>query len=254
MRLRILPLILFFAFTSVVVKVFDAIVEKANSPHENFINKFQALAQDGKPSDKEEKSSDKAETNPTEDTETPTDSGTDAEKSAQSDGKEKLPPAKKEEEEAVLSPNYSGAGPNEVDVNNTTEMEKNLLGNLSNRRKELEEWNASISMKESILNATEKKINRKMEELNQLKSDVSKLLQDYNEKEDKKILQLVKIYENMKPQNAAEVFEKMDMDILINLISKMKEAKVAKILDKMKTEKAQNITEKLAQQRRISVN
>ena len=221
MRLRILPLILLFAFTSVVVKVFDAIVEEANTPSEDVVYKFQAMAQEGEIEVEE--------------------------------GEEGLPEGE-EEEEAVLSPGYSGAGPKEVEVTNMTEMERNLLENLAKRRKELEEWSSSIAMKENILNATEKKINRKMEELNKLKEDVKILLEDYNEKENKKVLRLVKIYENMKPQNAAQVFETMDMDILIEVISKMKEAKVAKILDKIKTERARSITEKLAKQRRISVN
>jgi len=221
MRLRILPLILLFAFTSVVVKVFDAIVEEANTPSEDVVYKFQAMAQEGEIEVEE--------------------------------GEEGLPEGE-EEEEAVLSPGYSGAGPKEVEVTNMTEMERNLLENFAKRRKELEEWSSSIAMKENILNATEKKINRKMEELNKLKEDVKILLEDYNEKENKKVLRLVKIYENMKPQNAAQVFETMDMDILIEVISKMKEAKVAKILDKIKTERARSITEKLAKQRRISVN
>ena len=47
MRLRILPLILFFAFTSIVVKVFDAIVEKANAPSDKLVSQFEALAQEG---------------------------------------------------------------------------------------------------------------------------------------------------------------------------------------------------------------
>jgi hypothetical protein len=120
MRLRILPLILFFAFTSVVVKVFDAVIEKANSPHENFVNKFQALAQENKTSDKEEAP-------PAENADDSEKKGTEEEKNAKSDDKEKLPKAEKVEEEAVLSPGYSGAGPKELDVSNSTEMEKTYL-------------------------------------------------------------------------------------------------------------------------------
>lgn len=156
------------------------------------------------------------------------------------------------EEEAVLSPNYAGGGPSELEITDTTEIEKNLLESLSKRRKELQAWSESISMKENILNATEKKIDRKMAELEKLKKEVSTLLDDYNNIENKKIQRLVKIYENMKPQNAADIFSKMELKILLEVLSKMKEANAAKILAKMDPEKANSITESLAMQRRIS--
>ena len=222
MRLRILPLILFFAFTSIVVKVFDAIVEKANAPSDKLVSQFEALAQEGELEIEE--------------------------------GEEGLPDGDSTEEEAVLSTGYSGAGPKELEVTNMTEMERNLLENLANRRKELEDWSKSIAMKENILNATEKKINHKMDELKELKQEISRLLEEYNEKENKKIIRLVKIYENMKPQNAAQVFESMDIQILVEIAGKMKEANLAKIMDKMNVEKAKVITEKLAMQRKLSVN
>ncbi|PIR37869.1 MAG: hypothetical protein COV35_08040 [Alphaproteobacteria bacterium CG11_big_fil_rev_8_21_14_0_20_39_49] len=222
MRLRILPLILFFAFTSIVVKVFDVIVEKANAPSDKLVSQFEALAQEGEIEVEE--------------------------------GEEGLPDGDSTEEEAVLSPGYSGAGPKELEVTNMTEMERNLLENLANRRKELEDWSKSIAMKENILNATEKKINHKMDELKELKQEISRLLEEYNEKENKKIIRLVKIYENMKPQNAAQVFESMDIQIIVEIAGKMKEANLAKIMDKMNVEKAKVITEKLAMQRKLSVN
>lgn len=162
-----------------------------------------------------------------------------------------------QEEESENDPVWSeGApsGPEEIKPSPENKTEKNILENLSSRRKELEEWSASIAMKENILNATENKINRKMEELRELKFQVAKLLDQYEQKEQKKIKRMVKIYENMKSKNAAEIFERMNMEILMEVISNMKESKAAPILAKLRPERAKEITERLILQRRIPVN
>jgi flagellar motility protein MotE (MotC chaperone) len=135
-----------------------------------------------------------------------------------------------------------------------SEMEKNLLENLAKRRKELEDWSASIAMKENILNATEKKINGKMEDLKKLQDQVSALLLEYNTKEDAKVARLVKIYESMKPQDAANIFEKMDIETLLPVVNKMKEDKAGKILAKMNPASAKEITVRLSKQHLLQGN
>ena len=45
-----------------------------------------------------------------------------------------------EEEAAVLSPNYSGDGPRELEIQNSSKMERNILENLSKRREQLEKF------------------------------------------------------------------------------------------------------------------
>lgn len=142
--------------------------------------------------------------------------------------------------------------PESIKPSDISNMEKDILANLAKRREELQEWNRSISMKENILNATEKKINRKMDELKELQKEVSELLSEYNKKENKKIMRLVKIYENMKAADAARIFEDMEIPILLEVVDNMAEAKAAKILAKMDPAKAMNITTQLAKQRRLS--
>jgi len=156
------------------------------------------------------------------------------------------------EEPARLSPNYSGGGPQELDISNLSDTQKNLLESLAKRREELEKWSQSIAMKENILNATEKKINNKMDELAKLKAEVKELLEEYTEKESKKIQRLVKIYENMKAQDAAEIFAKMEQGVVLEVIGKMKESKAAKVLGLMPPSMADSITVELAKQRRLT--
>lgn len=157
-----------------------------------------------------------------------------------------------EEEEIFLNPkDYEG--PTVVQPSDVSQMEKEILENLAKRREELEEWNRSIALRENVLNATEQKINAKIEELKKLKSEVSSLLSDYDEKENAKIKSLVKIYESMKPKDAARIFERIEMPILLKVVDKMKEAKAAPILAKMSPKKAQILTIELAKQRQLNI-
>jgi flagellar motility protein MotE (MotC chaperone) len=259
MRLRILPLVIFIAFTSVVVKVFDIIEEKANVNGTITVSKVSAIAEDSKKAATPaapEKDAKKVEApaapdaKKSETPEAPAPGAAPAAEGGAPDGK----PESNKETGATLSPGYLGAGPKELQVTDMSDMEKNLLENLAKRRKELDEWSASIAMKENILNATEKKIDSKMEDLKKLEDSVKVLLEEYNKKEDEKVKRLVKIYESMKPQDAANIFEKMDMEVLLGVVSKMKEDKAGKVLAKMSPDKAKELTTRLAQQNLLTVN
>lgn len=218
MKIRVLPIVMFFAFISITVKLFDHILNKDF----NITTASQdiALASEG------EKSGDKKKEEP----------------------KHELGGA---DPNAEWSPGPH-LGPEKIVPDNSNGMEENILENLADRRKELDKWSESISMKENILNATEKKINRKMDELHSLKDEVEAILKEYQDKENRKITRLVKIYENMKPQDAAKIFDAMDMDILLEVIDNMKEAKAAPILAKMDYLKAKEVTTQLATRRSLS--
>ncbi|MCE3232572.1 MAG: hypothetical protein K0R98_829 [Rickettsiaceae bacterium] len=262
MRLRILPLVIFVAFTAVVVKVFDVIEQKANLTDSAKISEISALAQDSGKKDEKATPETKAEASAAENPAEKTGSGD----KAKSEGRGDTPAAEGEakpegeaaetnaENGAKLSPGYSGAGPKELQVTNMSDMEKNLLENLAKRRKELEEWSSSIAMKENILNATEKKINGKMEDLKRLENEVKALLEQYNKKEDEKTKRLVRIYESMKPADAANIFEKMEQEVLLSVVSRMKEDKAGKILAKMNPARAKEVTEQLAKEHLLTVN
>lgn len=222
MRIRVLPIIIFIAFALIVAKVFDAAIEKGGVSLSGIeiVSQFEAAAEEGTEEDVEN----------VDDMDIP------------------------EDGEAVLSPNFSGSGPRELEINNISQMERNILENLSKRREKLEVWKESISLKENILNATEKKIDRKMAELKYLQGKVEKLLSEYEKYEGGKVKRLVKIYENMKPQSSAVILQDMDTEILVRIVANMKEANAAKILAKMRPDRAKEITTKLAKQNQLSLN
>ncbi len=131
-----------------------------------------------------------------------------------------------------------------------TQTELDLLQNLSKRRDELDQREKDLEIKAKVLEATDKRIADKMNEMKTLKGELATVLSQYNEKQDAQIKSLVKIYESMKPDEAAAIFNEMEMPILLEVIGKMSERKVAPVLANMNPKKARDVTQELAEKRK----
>lgn len=132
-----------------------------------------------------------------------------------------------------------------------SQIELDILQNLSRRRQDLDKQAQELDMKEKLLEATELRVNDKLDEMKGLKGQVEKLLEEYNTQEDNKLRGLVKIYENMKAKDAAQIFNELDMQILLEVVDRMSERKVAPVLAGMAPMKAKELTEQLAEYRRL---
>ncbi len=129
--------------------------------------------------------------------------------------------------------------------------ELDLLQSLAKRRDELDQRDAEIQQRESTLKVAEDRVGQKVNELNSLKSDIEKLLDLQKTKQDDQIQSLVKIYSDMKPQDAARIFNTLEMPVLLNVIGKMKEQKSAAIIAGMEPDRARELTTKLADLRQL---
>ncbi len=128
-------------------------------------------------------------------------------------------------------------------------QEMELLQQLVKRREKLDDWEKNIAVKENLLSVTEKRIDEKLVQMEELKKELSAMLVQYNDQENAKIKSLVSIYENMKPREAARIFDEVEMPILLLVIDKMSEKKAAPILAGMDPKKAKQLTVELARQR-----
>ncbi len=133
-------------------------------------------------------------------------------------------------------------------INNLTKSEVELLKELSKRREKLELDKKDMDIREQVLKATEGKIDQKVSELKGLQTQLEELIKQYDQKENSKILSLVKIYETMKPKDAAKIFNELEMPVLIRVVSNMKEVKVAPIIASMDPSKARDLSIELAKQ------
>ena len=132
-----------------------------------------------------------------------------------------------------------------------TQAEIDLLQRLADRRIELEIWRKDIEMRERLLKATEKRLDKKVAELAVIQKTIKGLLKQYDKEQEAKLKSLVKIYENMKPKNAAIIFGELGMPILLDVVERMREARVAPILAKMSPKKAKRVTTELALRRNM---
>jgi flagellar motility protein MotE (MotC chaperone) len=126
-----------------------------------------------------------------------------------------------------------------------------LLKELSKRRETLDKEKADLNVREQVLKATENKIDKKVSELKTLQTQLEELMKQYEQKENSKILSLVKIYEAMKPKDAAKIFNELEMPVLLKVVSNMKEVKVAPVIASMDPVKARELSIELSKQKPI---
>ena len=132
-----------------------------------------------------------------------------------------------------------------------TLTEIDLLQKLAVRSKKLDAREAVIREQAALLDAAEKKIDKKVQEMKILQATIEKLLKKHEDEQNAKMTRLRKIYEAMKPKDAARIFEEMDLDTLLAVAELMKERKLAPIMAKMTPQKAKEMTLELARRRQL---
>jgi flagellar motility protein MotE (MotC chaperone) len=124
--------------------------------------------------------------------------------------------------------------------------ERAILERLQERRQELDSRNREIELRESLLQAAEKKFESRANELRDLESSAGGALQRKEEVEARRLHNLVTMYENMKAKDAARIFDRLEMRILIEVASQMNPRRMSDILGSMSPEAAERLTVELA--------
>lgn len=99
-----------------------------------------------------------------------------------------------------------------------------------------------LENKKNELKRLESEVDKKIEQLNQLRVKVEKLLEQKTAEEQKRILELARMYEKMTAEKAAVVLGSVDQELAIAILAKMKTKSAAKILNNMEREKAAKLT------------
>jgi flagellar motility protein MotE (MotC chaperone) len=127
--------------------------------------------------------------------------------------------------------------------------EMKMIQDLQTRRGQLDQRESDLDLQLKLVEAAEAKLNTKLNELNGLKSDISKLLGQVDDKQASETARLVKVYATMKPQQAAADLAVLSDEVRLPIVTSpaMKEAVLSAILNKMPTAAAKELTEKMAQ-------
>lgn len=127
-----------------------------------------------------------------------------------------------------------------------TASEADVMDSLSRRREQLDERSRQLDMREKVIAAAEKRVEQRIAELKEIEGRIETMFGQRDEKVEKQLVDLVKMYETMKPANAAAIFDTLEQDVLIDVIRRMKPAKASPILAAMKPDRAREITVELA--------
>jgi flagellar motility protein MotE (MotC chaperone) len=136
------------------------------------------------------------------------------------------------------------AGDDGAPTNSASEV--GVLTSLAKRRTQLDNEEQNIAMRESLLAATEKRVDDKIALLKQLQAQIQQLLMQRDSEQEKQIASLVKTYSAMKPKDAARIFNTLDDSVLVPVAQEMKPDVLGPILANMQAEQAQKLTVKLA--------
>lgn len=126
-----------------------------------------------------------------------------------------------------------------------------VMDDLSKRRTTLDKREKQIIAREALLRAAQQELDRKYQELSQLRVQIEELLGKQSEEEQARISSLVKIYEGMKPKDAARIFDTLDLDVLVSVMSRMSERKLSPVLASMNPERARTVTIMLAEEKKL---
>ena len=97
-----------------------------------------------------------------------------------------------------------------------------------------------------LLEASERRVEARIEELKGIESRIEALFGVQEEAQEQQLASLVTMYQSMKPKDAARILGQLDMDVLIQVVRRMSERKMAPILAAMDPVAAQELTVELA--------
>lgn len=129
------------------------------------------------------------------------------------------------------------------------QAERALLEQLRARRTEIEAREQAVAAQEVMLQAAERRLARRVEELTALQQRLEGLDRARGEREEAGWRGLVRTYEAMRPRDAAAIFNELDMAVLVEILDRMGERKAAPVIGAMRPDQARQVTAELARHR-----
>ena len=113
------------------------------------------------------------------------------------------------------------------------------------KAKELKFREEQINQEEANLRALKKDIEAKIQQLKALEAKVSKLLKERDEREEKRLVQLARVFESTPPEQAGSLLSKLDVKTAAEILYRMNGRKAGKIWGYVNADRAVKISEEL---------
>jgi flagellar motility protein MotE (MotC chaperone) len=124
--------------------------------------------------------------------------------------------------------------------------EVDVMTSLSKRRRELDARDGQLTTQANMIAAAEARVDAKINQLAQLKAQITALLVQRDDAQKAQIASLVKAYSTMKAKDAARIFNSLPDEVLVPVAHDMKSDVLALVLASMNSESAKALTVKLA--------
>lgn len=126
-----------------------------------------------------------------------------------------------------------------------------ILQKLAERRRQLDEMERQLQMREDLLHAAEGRIAKRIDEMKGMEAKLGEAVKAKDEGNSQQISDLVKMYESMKAKDAARVFDKLDISLLAEIARQMNPKKLGDVVAKMAPDQAEKLTVELSNRRRM---
>ena len=133
-----------------------------------------------------------------------------------------------------------------VDPAKSSRSELAILERLARRRDALAEREQELDMRDALLKAAEKRLQKRVDELKTLENSIKKVVKKRDAKQDEDLGKLVAMYQSMKPKQAARIFEVLEPDVLLDVVKIMNPRKVAAIMGEMSAAAAGSLSLSIA--------
>lgn len=162
-----------------------------------------------------------------------------------------------EEHAATSTPAESGQAtaaqcpaPSFAEMAGLSQSEVQVLQALGARREALDQRESEIDTEAELLAAAERRLDERLTELRRIESTVNELLGQLDEAQERRLANLVDVYQRMRAKDAAQVFDGLDDAVLVQVASRMRQQNLAEVMGNMNPQRARALTEMLADQSR----
>jgi len=135
-------------------------------------------------------------------------------------------------------PSSESAGDEQI----TSVEQRRLLQALQHERQNILKERQEVEKRKKELKRLEAEVDKKLDQLEEKRLALKKLLAEKDAREQKRIRELSKMYAKMSSEKAATVLSALDEQLAISILAVMKTKAAAKILNNMDRDKAAKLT------------
>jgi flagellar motility protein MotE (MotC chaperone) len=148
---------------------------------------------------------------------------------------------------AEATPEGQCAAPSLAELSGLSQAEVQVLQALGARRETLDQRATQMETQTELMSAAERRLDERLAQLRQLESTVNTLLGQLDEAQERRLANLVDVYQRMRAKDAATVFDGLEDGVMVQVASRMRQQNLAEVMGNMEPTRARRLTQMLAE-------